>query len=345
MKHHPILAILGGALFAVNLAHAAILTVDNKPGSVAMFTDFQSAYNAAQAGDTIMLAGSPSAYSAPMIYKRLHIVGPGYNLEENQILGVNAAQANISLSFTRDDRFGDASGSSVSGVVGNISSMGVYGYLSESVPISVSQCKGFVCLFGPGTSISTTLFASNAVRFYGSASVRSCIFLDYTQIYVSGVGNTFSNCIVFNPYGVISVDGNTNGTTSWSNIVFVSSNYTTASFASLKIGSVTHSIAVGNSILPGGRASFLPEGGGNINGFNRADVFVSSGNEETRWMLKTGSPAIGTGFNGVDMGAFGGANPYRLSGVAPRPRITRFVVPAAATDATGLRFEVDAKAF
>jgi hypothetical protein len=89
----------------------------------------------------------------------------------------------------------------------------------------------------------------------------------------------------------------------------------------------------------------LPEGGGNLNGFNLADVFVSSGNEETRWMLKTGSPATGTGFNGVDMGAFGGANPYRLSGVAPRPRITRFVVPAAATDATGLRFEVDAKAF
>lgn len=117
------------------------------------------------------------------------------------------------------------------------------------------------------------------------------------------------------------------------------------SFAAAVKGSVTHSMAVGDSILPGGRVSFLPAGGGNINNLNLTDVFVASGNEETRWMLKAGSPAIGSGFDGVDMGFFGGANPYRLSGLAPRPRITRFVVPAAATDATGLQFEVDAKAF
>jgi hypothetical protein len=338
MKHHPILAILGCALFAVNLAHAAILTVDNKPGSVAMFTDFQAAYNAAQAEDTIMLAGSPSAYSAPTIYKRLHIVGPGYNFGENQILGVNTEPAYVTLSFNRHNQFGDASGSSVSGVVGSINSGDVQ-VPNASFPISISRCKVQGCNFGPGASISTSLF-EYGLSISGSTSVRNCILANTTN--VSGVGNTFSNCTVFSS---LSVSSNTNQSTSWSNIVFMSSSYTTASFASLKMGSVTHSIAVGNSILPGGRASFLPEGGGNLNGFNLADVFVSSGNEETRWMLKTGSPATGTGFNGVDMGAFGGANPYRLSGVAPRPRITRFVVPAAATDATGLRFEVDAKAF
>jgi hypothetical protein len=337
MKHHPILAILGGALFAVNLAHAAILTVDNKPGSVAMFTDFQAAYNAAQAGDTIMLAGSPTGYSAPTIYKRLHIVGPGYLFGENAIPGINTNYAYVSLTFARHNQFGDASGSSVSGVYG-----GIYSWDNQvpgaSVPISVSRCRA-TCVLAPGASISTSLCEGD-LRVSGSTSVRNCILAGSTS--VSGVGNTFSNCTVVTS---LSVSGDTNQSTSWSNIVFVGSNYTTASFASLKMGSVTHSIAVGNSILPGGRASFLPEGGGNLNGFNLADVFVSSGNEETRWMLKTGSPAIGTGFNGVDMGGFGGANPYRLSGVAPRPRITRFVVPAAATDATGLRFEVDAKAF
>lgn len=303
-----------------------------------MFTTFQAAYDAAQAGDTIMLAGSPTGYSAPNIYKRIHIVGPGYNLEENQILGVNAAQANVSLRFGKNDQFGDASGSSVSGVVGDISSAHDQ-VTNGSVPISVSRCSIGQGSYAPGASISTSRVERLVVN--GSTSLRNCILLGLA--YVNAVGSTFSNCIFFNTSFV--VNDNTNGSTSWSNIVFMSSNYTTASFASLKMGSVTHSIAVGDSILPGGRASFLPEGGGNLNGFNLADVFVSSGNRETRWMLKTGSPAIGTGFNGVDMGAFGGANPYRLSGVAPRPRITRFVVPAAATDATGLRFEVDAKAF
>ncbi|MES2920023.1 MAG: hypothetical protein V4819_00650 [Verrucomicrobiota bacterium] len=340
---YQILAILGCALFTANLAHSAILTVDNKPGAVAMFTSFQAAYNAAQTGDTIMLAGSPTGYTAPWIYKRLNIVGPGYLFAENQILGITSHHASISLTFAKNNQFGDASGSSVSGVYCTIGSAHGAGE-NMSVPVSLSRCRiqaggGF----GPGSSVSNSLF-DGSLDIYGSTSVRNCIFTNY--IYVNGIGNTFSSCTIFSQQsGHFQIRSDTHESTSWSNIVFVNSVYTAQAFASLKMGSVTHSIAVGNSLLPGGRASFLPEGGGNINGFNLTDVFVASGNSETRWMLNASSPAIGAGFNGVDMGAFGGANPYRLSGVAPRPRITRFVVPAAATDATGLQFEVDAKAF
>ncbi|MDA1068075.1 MAG: hypothetical protein O3C43_16415 [Verrucomicrobia bacterium] len=41
---------------------AAVLTVDNNAGSVAMFTGVQAAINAANTGDTILIAGSPNFY-------------------------------------------------------------------------------------------------------------------------------------------------------------------------------------------------------------------------------------------------------------------------------------------
>jgi hypothetical protein len=91
--------------------------------------------------------------------------------------------------------------------------------------------------------------------------------------------------------------------------------------------------------------TFLPEGGGNINGVPAESAFVWTGSFDGKWRLRPNSPARGKGFDGVDMGAFGGATPYVLSGVPPIPRVTRFVVPSTVSSTSGLRFEVDAQAF
>ncbi len=103
---------------------------------------------------------------------------------------------------------------------------------------------------------------------------------------------------------------------------------------------MSHCLAIGGS--------FLPAGGGNINGVGQlADVFVAMGSVDTDafWQLKPGSPALGKGLAGVDMGAFGGSTPYILGGVPARPRLTRLSAPAVADSASGLRFEVDAQSF
>ena len=76
MKYHQTIAALGCALLAINIAHSAILTVDNKVGSVAMYNSVQSACNAAAPGDTILIAGSPTGYGGLTITKRLNLVGP-----------------------------------------------------------------------------------------------------------------------------------------------------------------------------------------------------------------------------------------------------------------------------
>ena len=75
------------------------------------------------------------------------------------------------------------------------------------------------------------------------------------------------------------------------------------------------------------------------------DVFIYSNPVDRKYLLTPSSPARGIGLNGVDMGMFGGASPYVISGVPAMPRITHFAAPAAATSSSGLRFEVKAKSF
>lgn len=51
---------------------------------------------------------------------------------------------------------------------------------------------------------------------------------------------------------------------------------------------------------------------------------------DAKFQLAPGSPAIGAGVNGADLGAFGGPTPYKLSGVSDIPLIYELNVPAEA---------------
>lgn len=79
------------------LLHAKTITVDNRVGSVAMFSNLQSAINAADPGDTILIAGSPNGYGDANIGKSLKLVGAGYFLAENQIQGITKNEASIQV--------------------------------------------------------------------------------------------------------------------------------------------------------------------------------------------------------------------------------------------------------
>ncbi len=91
--------------------------------------------------------------------------------------------------------------------------------------------------------------------------------------------------------------------------------------------------------------TYLPSGNNNINGQIFATVFVNTGSFDALYQLASGSPAANAGLNGDDMGMYGGSTPYVPSGVPGIPRLTQLVVPATATDTSGLRFEVSAEAF
>ncbi|MEO0334374.1 MAG: hypothetical protein AAF223_22325, partial [Bacteroidota bacterium] len=61
---------------------------------------------------------------------------------------------------------------------------------------------------------------------------------------------------------------------------------------------------------------------GNQVNVGASQVFVEEGTTDGQWQHKADGLAAGTGRDGVNVGAFGGPEPYRLSGVPSIPRIT-----------------------
>ena len=172
----------------------------------------------------------------------------------------------------------------------------------------------------------TRCFHTSAITLNASDSSISNTIV--ANLNLSAIDTTATNCVVTSNIGTVALS-------TVSNTIFLISNPNNFDTD----GSFSYCMAVGSNLLPAGL--------GNINGPLLPDVLTGTGTStsDAYYQLADGSPAIGSGLNSADMGAYGGDTPYVLSGVPGIPRITRFVVPATATDTSGLVFEVEAEAF
>lgn len=329
------LALVASSAFA----SAKVITVDNKAGSVAMFTSVQAAVDAAEVDDTILIAGSATSYGHARVTKKLNFVGPGYFLQENSIPGITkeAASVNLSFDFIETQTFQSTSAASTcrgltipsfrkAERVGRIfldqcHVADVRGDTGSANPVTITRC--WVGLYAGGSSpqANYSIIRSSSIRTLTidpGTTVEHCVISGQAS---SAVESSISNC-------TFVTDADEPG------------NY----YGSLK-GSVTYSLMAGG-LNARGKASPLPPGVGNVPTIAFvADVFEQGLRADQIYRLKAGSPAIGIGLNGVDLGMFGGPNPYLISGVPARPRITHLVSPSSATSTSGLRFEVEAKSF
>ncbi len=327
MKPTTILHCLAAIVTACLTLHAETLTVDNRPNAVAMYSDLGNAINAAENGDTIQIAGSSQSYGNHDVYKPLHFRGPGYYLSENNVEGLNQESASVVLHFWNSSTNGNASGSTVRFLEGAFRGRRLDGLVS----FGVTYCKGSV----GGLTISDLprITVRNCfLNGFGGVAAGSSI-TDSIVSSVSLPANTIADrCIFTNGASV-----NTDTLASISDSIFiVSSSSTVSDFNNSNDGSVSHCMAIGGT--------YLPSGNGNINQQFANVVFQQGDSPDGQYKIKAGSPAIGAGRNGGDLGAFGGVNPYRLSGLPSIPRITNLAIDAVATDANGLTFNVDAVA-
>jgi hypothetical protein len=146
------------------------------------------------------------------------------------------------------------------------------------------------------------------------------------------------HCVIWN-------DASSTPESSISNCIFVTDFDQPGSYYGNLKGSVTYSMMAGG-LNARDKASVLPPGFGNVPTIAFvADVFEQGLQADRIYRLKAGSPALGIGLNGVDLGMFGGPFPYVTGGVPARPRITHLVSPSSATSTSGLRFEVEARSF
>ncbi|MGJ8638371.1 MAG: hypothetical protein ACSHYA_03170 [Opitutaceae bacterium] len=319
---------------ASTFVHADVLTVDNRPNAVAMYTNLGTAITAAQPGDTIQLAGSSTSYGTHTVYKTLHFRGPGYYLPNNNVEGMNQQEATAILHFQSDSQLGNPSGSTVKYMSGRFIGVSDEGLVS----FSVSYCRGQVDSVGSAYSSVITITSCDLTEWDGGyrnteylaagSSVRDSIIRTYAYF---GPNIVVDRCVITR-----GVNVTTNASATISNSIFiVSADSTVSNFYSKNDGSVSHCLAVGST------TAFLPAGNGNLNEQYLNLVFKQGSSPDGYYQLAAGSPAIGASSTGGDIGAFPG---YRLSGLPSMPRITNLAIDAVATNANGLSFTVDAVA-
>lgn len=297
-------------IFTCSMSYAKIWRVNNNTGITADFTTAQAAHDAAAAGDTIHLEPSITTYGGVTTTKKLvwlsigDFLTPGlqYSSTPGKLdgLSVNIGSENsvFSCRFTLSSC--DAS---------NVTYSRCY---SENYIIFTSTSSNSIiinCYITSSININGTntniIISNNIVGDYISVDQSSSAII--TNNVINARSGSQSN--IFNSQIQNNIFSQTSGTYTFTN------------------SNINNNIAN----LP----SFLPAGNGNINSVDMNSVFVNyQGLDDASFLLKAGSPAIGTGFGGGNMGAFAGSSPYVLALQPGIPAIYQINAPAAPSGTT-----------
>jgi hypothetical protein len=314
--------------FAVSqVVNAKIWRVNNVPGVAADFTTAQAAHDGAAAGDTIYLESSPTNYGDITTTKKLVWIGLGGFLNVNLGLQNHANTGrvnNITVNAGSDGsifqiaNFDNQPTVSIN-AVSNISF--IRSYLQGSLFINntashISFTESFLDLgngnfiVGPTSTQFGFVFTNNIIR------------VNYININNNAYQVIFNNNTLYtngNPYNVLKIDNAT-----ISNNIFYNVGVTILNDAGYP-SNVTSNLWVG-----GNNTNYVGTNG-NIYAADATSVFIGGTSPDAQYKLKPGSPAIGTGAGNVDIGAYGGANPYVVSLIPAIPTIYQLSVPANAT--------------
>lgn len=326
MKRFVLLAFSIGILpWSSVLQAQTVHTVDNNAGSVAEYSNLQTAIIEAATGDTILIAGSPNYYGLLNVYKELHFVGVGYYLATNSVPGLSTNASAVVLRFKNDISLGNSTGSSVSGLSGFLVS-------EAGVTLTVDKCYDAGNTWNFNGPVTITRSSSrNAITIRESSTSASISNSVIYSLNMLGTNQSATNCIIRHEIYTVPSQNVTN-------CILLAA--VTGTRLDLE-ADFTYCMKIGGGGLPTGD-------GTNVNNVLLTDVFTGAGGDQAIdrcYVLKDGSPAIGAGLLNEDMGIFGGDNPYVLSGVPGRPRLTRFDIPPTATGLTDLTFEVESQAF
>ncbi|MBX2925279.1 MAG: hypothetical protein KF746_23965 [Chitinophagaceae bacterium] len=316
-------------ILAVSALHAdaRIWRVNNTPGINADFNTIAAAVTAAAAGDTIYIEGSTTNYSGANLNKKLVFIGTGYLLSganSNAGLQANPNPANIG-SILLDSA---ASGSVFLGLSGlTIQNLSPTGFGTDNITISRCQLSSISLYYSPQPGTIADGWNIN----------KSYIGTIYGNIGVLRNWNVSNNIFV----GSLDAPGSSNTNLVVRNNVFRSTvtlyngyfaNNIIYATVNLTNVVVKNNLAIGS---PGGFTSYVGSNG-NSNGHTDAAMFqgLTGNSTDGQWRLAAGSPAIGAGLTigavvNPDAGAFGGPDPYRLSGIANIPTIYSLTVPAS----------------
>jgi len=272
-----------------------------------IYTTVQAAHDAANNNDTILIEGSPVTYGDNFkCTKKLVIKGPGYFLDENPGISANkhAAQLGGQWEFNSG-----SSGSLLMGIVHaymiviNVNDFTVRRSNLQYMPINqgMQNINVSECYFK-----ETPQYESIASNLVTNLAVTNCIIKGSVWLMPGSTGtfvnNIFTATNITIPTGFVMKN----------NIIF------TTEKTGISLPALDAAVSYNMSI-----SDHFGTANNNKANASATALFVGDATESTdgRWQLKAGSPAIAAGEGGADCGAFGGPNPYILSGLPVGPTI------------------------
>lgn len=322
---------------------AGIITVNNNNPSPGQYNDLQTAIDAAQADDTLLIHRSATSYGNATITKRLTLIGEGA-LANKMTLGASML-GNITLTYNTTT-FEHASKSQLIGL--SIANLYIY---EKGTDVNFA-CDSVVILY----SKITTLALKNKV--YGLTLKHSLI---------SNIANGFFyNCKLMNniiySLNIGSSEGNNNlftnnlfmlrlhlgGGIVANNIFYANSG---GVFTATCRNVVFSNNILFNTAIPFNISDFTTNGNTSINNqfnvdplfiypiafnnlFGYTHTFPASG-PFADFHLQPSSPAINAGSDGTDLGIYGGTTPWR-DGSTTDSRYRYFPLPDAVPVITGV---------
>lgn len=306
-------------LCIISTSSAQIHTVDNfNPG--ADYTSLQTAIDSANDGDTIYVAGSSVPYGDLTIDKELTIFGNGYEVAEEtkaSIIGNVVLESGCSKSHISGFRANYFDFATLSGGV-------------DSVTISDNRCLYIRFVGGKNHIIEGNLLTRTADWNVGLAYSFSSDTLASNVVIRN---NVFYGSLVYSRSSTNLLENNTfvKGTTHPNNNPFYgSTNYNTNVIVvnNIFFGSSMSNTYGCNSCTFSFNSFYHYDGTGYVGDnplFINPDTLATSNasgfSEDHDINLQPGSPAIGAGQGGFDLGATGGATPFIYGGYAPLPRV------------------------
>lgn len=311
------------------------------------YTTLQLAHDAATtlAGDTIQVY-SGIAPGGLVQTKKIIIIGIGYYTAGT---GLNANLNSITTGTPIDigniyytSASTGVAGSEYQGVrVGCIIQGNVAALVNN---ISFLRCDfvSFNGLSSPAGNLSNLKFRQcinigNASSFLNSVTLSGCVIENSIlslNHFMSAAGNwaTGSTCYFKNCSYVQSLLSG--GNLGFGNYNCLAENCTFQAYTFSNYANTTFNncFITSNAVAP-----LVPAvtGSGNIftNNADAGNTFVGyptqgSFSNDGKWVLKAGSPAIGFGTGGVDNGIYGGATPYKLSGIPATPAFYKLSAPS-----------------
>jgi hypothetical protein len=317
MKKNLILLTITALISSV--AFSRIWRVNNNPGVTADFTTAQAAHDApgVLAGDTIHLEPSVTTYGGVVASKRLVWISTGnfLSIHANQQYSPNQGRLDFLQAFAL-------------GSENSVFHVNVEG----AVSLGASGVRIDRCLIGGSIDISNyTGNASNIVIINSYIRGHLNIYAHNNNIVSNNifegtlfVGNATALAIIsHNVFNAVS------------NVVFTVENSTLENNIFSKANSAISFTNCTVQYNMSGAAGVLPSGNNNQNNITMSTVFIDdNGTDDASYVLKPGSPAIGAGTLGVNLGAFGGSSPFKLALQPPVPAIYKILAPVAPTGNT-----------